>query len=133
MGYYTDYTLSIHCDINSDLLGDSRTKEIKDYLLSLTNSDSYLSAFIQPIIDDPSSNRWNAGDSMKWYENEEEMGALSLKFADVVFLLEGKGEEENDLWRAYFLNGRVHICRAEITIKYDDFNPAKLAEVCKDP
>ena len=67
---------------------------------------------------------WNAWTT--WYDWEEDMILLSRKFPDVLFKLNGSGEDSEDLWEAYFLNGRVQICPGRIV--YDDFNLLKLIE-----
>lgn len=129
MGYYTEFELGIHCDINNELLGDSRKKQIVEFLSSLTSQDEnydYLSSFADTVKEYPGMNEWSASDNMKWYEHEEDLKSLSLKFADVVFVLSGKGEEDGDVWKKYFLNGRMQECPAKITVEYDEFNPSEL-------
>lgn len=61
-----------------------------------------------------------------WYDWEEDMILLSSKFPGLLFKLHGEGERPEDLWDAYFLDGKVQICPAEII--YDDFDPSKLIE-----
>jgi len=58
----------------------------------------------------------NSGDSCKWYDHEQDMRAISLKFPDVTFKLYGDGEEQGDLWHKYFRNGKMQECRAVVTI-----------------
>ena len=38
-------------------------------------------------------------DSWKWYDHDEDMVKLSLRFPNYAFILEGAGEENGDLWR----------------------------------
>lgn len=61
-------------------------------------------------------------DSVKWYEHEEDMLAVSKRIPDVLIRLWGSGDEAEDLWEHYFLNGKSQYCRAEIP----PFDPAKL-------
>lgn len=56
---------------------------------------------------------WN-GDMMldvKWYEWEEDLKKTSEKFPDNVIVIEGRGEDSDDSWRAYALGGHVEIVK----------------------
>lgn len=59
-------------------------------------------------------------DSVKWYQHEKDMKELSEKFPDVVFELSGEGEENGDIWKKYFKNGKMQACHAKIV--FDEFN-----------
>lgn len=63
-------------------------------------------------------------EDIKWYSYEEDMRKHSSKNRDILFLLSGQGEESTDLWKAYFLNGKMQSCPAIIT--YDEFDESKL-------
>lgn len=63
-------------------------------------------------------------ESVKWYDHEEHMVKMSKHIKDVLFKLEGKGEESGDIWIKYFLNGKKQICRGNIV--FDDFDESKL-------
>jgi hypothetical protein len=67
---------------------------------------------------------------LTWYENVKEMAEFSKKYPDVLFFLEGEGEESTDLWEKYFLDGKVQLCPAKI--EYDEYDVEKLQEVSKD-
>jgi hypothetical protein len=60
----------------------------------------------------------------KWYEHVEEMKKMSLAFPNVLFTLAGEGEESGDVWRKYFLNGKVQV--SKIKMEFDPFDPIKL-------
>ena len=47
-------------------------------------------------------------DSMKWYNYEEDMKSISKSFPTVVFILDGEGEENGDIWREFFMNGKSY-------------------------
>jgi hypothetical protein len=63
-------------------------------------------------------------DSCKWYEHEEEIIEFSKLYPDVLFTLNGEGEESGDIWTKYFLNGKMQYERATIVI--NPFDPTKL-------
>jgi len=60
----------------------------------------------------------------RWYEHEKDMREFSKHRLDVLFTLEGEGEEVGDMWKKYFKNGLCQVARAHITI--DKFDPKKL-------
>lgn len=60
----------------------------------------------------------------KWYKHESEMRKFSEKFPEVLFTLEGEGEESGDIWRKYFVNGKMQVAKAKIS--FDPFVVDKL-------
>lgn len=123
MGYCTDYSLGIALDANANLLGDSRRKEVIEYLLSLETWDLFHDSIKLEVEGAASKDRnWCVTYACKWYEHDEDMKALSLKFQDVIFMLHGEGEEEKDKWNKYYLNGMVQTCNASIVVTYPEFN-----------
>lgn len=61
---------------------------------------------------------------VKWYRWKDDMRDISKRYPDRLFQLDGQGEESDDLWRAFFKNGKSQICKARIV--FDDFNEADL-------
>lgn len=90
MGYYTKYSLSLEND------DDNSAQEYIDSLDSIINN-IYMQG-VQPY---------------KWYEYRKDMLKLSRLFPNVTFILEGKGEEDGDLWKEYFKDNKNirHNCR----------------------
>jgi len=88
MGYYTEYSLTAE---NSQEDIKARIEEVSGY------SDLF------------------TGEKWKWYDHEEDCKAVSKEFPNVLIELEGIGEESPDLWRKYFKNGKMQICRGQIT------------------
>lgn len=70
------------------------------------------------------------GGEAKWYNWEADMIELSLRFPDALFYLEGDGEERDDLWGWYFLNGWAQ--DDGIEVRYNRFDPNKLRRVALD-
>lgn len=103
MGYNTSYRLEC---IDTAIVAawiESGESEEADYALT----------------DDGSTN-----ESCKWYEHEQDLLALSAKHPDVLFTLHGEGEEAGDVWRKYFLGGKVHAPKTRIVIP--EFDPKEL-------
>lgn len=96
MGYYTRHELEI---IEGD---DYRT----DYESEICDIAEYRSLF--------------GGDTVKWYDSEKDMKKYSRNHPKTLFLITGEGEEAGDLWKAYFKNGKMQVCKAKIT--FDNFN-----------
>ena len=63
-------------------------------------------------------------DSTKWYDFEKEMKEVSKMHPKVVFELSGEGEEAGDLWKAYFKDGKMQMCKAKI--EYDNFDESQM-------
>ena len=56
----------------------------------------------------------------KWYEHDEDMLKLSLEFPYILFTLHGDGEDSEDMWYTYYLNGKMQEDRAQIV--YNGFD-----------
>jgi hypothetical protein len=59
-----------------------------------------------------------SADPCKWYTHE------SINFPNVLFTLNGEGEEPGDIWAKYFVNGKVQTAKAQLV--FEEFNPSKL-------
>ena len=66
------------------------------------------------------------GANCKGYTWQKEMKELSQAFPYLLFTLEGKGDDDNDIWRAYFVDGKMQYTEAKLI--YDDFDPTKLSK-----
>lgn len=93
MGYYTDYTLDFE-DINDYYFYESQLRKIAGF---------------NPLETET-----------KWSGWKKDMKELSSKYPNVLFKLYGTGEENSDMWKAYFKNGKMQICKAKIT--FDEYN-----------
>jgi hypothetical protein len=57
----------------------------------------------------------------KWYDINEDMKKYSNQFPDVLFTINGEGEESGDIWCTYFKNGKRQEEIAEIqTAPFDE-------------
>jgi len=69
-------------------------------------------------------NCWNS-DLIKWYEHEQDMLLLSSRFPQYLFTLYGNGEETDDIWYKYFIDGRCQCAPVEFV--HDEFDVNKLS------
>ena len=58
-------------------------------------------------------------DELKWYEHESNMREHSLNHPNVLFRLDGEGEESGDIWIEYYKNGKMQKTKAKLM--FDDF------------
>lgn len=110
MGYYTYFTLDI------SPYGERKITQ-DEYSLLETEIDKMQ-------VFDYGDVFGGYGGEAKWYDHDYDMQLLSLRFQNILFELHGNGESEDDKWNAYYLNGRVQFCPADIT--YPAFDPATL-------
>ena len=85
MGYYTYFSLSYHGD-------GKEIEEFKKY--EPTDKDGFVldSDRMKTLINDEWRDQW------KWYDWEDDMKKLATKFPNILFVLEGDGEESGDIW-----------------------------------
>jgi hypothetical protein len=100
MGYYTRYDLEILQG------GDSNI----DYKKELCDMVEYEHLF---------------DDDCKWYDHNEDMISISKKHPKVLFLLHGVGEDDGDMWRAYYYGGECKD-RIEAQIVFKEFDLTKI-------
>lgn len=98
MGYYTNYTLEVHGEL------DQETVASEDYGITVAD-------LINGELD-----------SMKWYDHDSDMKKLSERYPTVLFVLTGEGEETGDLWKDWYRSGRgIHV-DAEIVFPEPDID-----------
>ena len=142
MGYSTRHMLSIISEPNNDNL--TRTEDLKKLISSSTNftkikemveeinelehydlSEEVISYIIlHEEINYAIENLDEFGEETKWYSHENDMRKLSNKFRDVLFELEGEGEESGDMWKEYYKNGKMQRCNAEFV--FPEYNELEL-------
>lgn len=118
MGYYTDYTLTASiCTVGADSYTTATIPHVT--LVSLEDEIEKMN-----IFDSGGDIEYGYYANAKWYEWEEDMCLLSKRFPEILFCLHGEGGSSDDLWDAYFFEGKCQHCPAVIT--YEDFDPSKL-------
>lgn len=94
MGYYTNYTLDVYADALN-----SNEKELLEKSIRELN-DGY------PLAHYRLKFSFETGE-IKWYSHNTDMLGLSSKYPSVEFVLEGYGEEREDIWKKYYKNGKM--------------------------
>ena len=113
MGYYTEHNLS--------LVNDTTQNEfdiIKEFRKSSDNAKHAL------------SEEGYCENSCKWYNCEKDLKEFSMKYPNIIFLLEGKGEDSEDMWRLYVKEGHSQRCKAEVV--FPEFDEGKLLADIRD-
>jgi len=105
MGYRTLYMLSV--------IG---TQEVED---EVVQHDLFPADWIN-------TDTLNSEEAVSWDQHTIDMIALSRAFPTVLLILSGEGDDSEDLWVMYFMNGMVQLACAKIS--YDEFDPEKLKE-----
>ncbi len=102
MGYYTKHTLRVDGDTN----------------------------LIAELVAENEGASWafdangNTEDACKWYSHRKDMRDFSFRHPDVLFTLNGEGEESGDIWVEYYKGGKMQPCKAEIVLP--DFDESLL-------
>lgn len=109
MGYYTQYGL---------------TMEQAKGALPFDKKALYTEIMQMNVFGDDGSVDYGFYAYTKWYDHEQDMLLLSARFPNVLFALEGDGEDSDDRWQDYYLGGRV--MHGGIEIVYNEFDPEKL-------
>lgn len=115
MGYYTKFELE--CIYPDGSVAEEyyvfEGKDLEDLKKDISEASGYSNPFYSEV---------------KWYEHENDMRKFSKKYPSYIFKLNGKGEEDGDLWIKYFQNGKMQYTKAEMKLEviYDDFDPLKL-------
>lgn len=90
MGYITKFNLKVF---------DKDWKEDK----TIVFKDEFLEKNMGSVSNPISAIR---GLEAKWYVYHLEMISLSREYSDYLFQLNGVGEDDEDFWVAYYLNGK---------------------------
>lgn len=98
MGYYTEYSLEVqvseeHDDI--EIIGQLR-EENENAAYAINENGEYYQ-------------------ECKWYDHEKDLIEFSKKYPYALFTLSGVGEEQPDMWRMYFKNGKRQKAEAQIS------------------
>lgn len=122
MGYYTQHNLKIHqIDDNKINNDDVLRTQLEDEINQYISEHENMKYAVGSITED-----WEC-DVTKWYNHKSDMKELSMQFPNVVFELEGIGDEVGDMWKEYYKDGLCQDCTAIIT--YPEYDPRKLTTI----
>lgn len=60
----------------------------------------------------------------KWYDHDEDMIRISKQFPDVVFDLAGHGDDQDDIWKTYYKDGKMQ--EGAMYVVCESFDESKL-------
>jgi hypothetical protein len=112
MGYYTYFEITVPAKVDRDDIIE-KLEVLSEYSFEKTGSNEKTKTFA-------------TADSCKWYSHESNMIELSEMFPKVLFQVDGDGEESDDIWRTYYLNGKTQ--SVEVKTVYGKPNMKKLKE-----
>lgn len=119
MGYYTRYSLSIiegdEYKHKTEFATTVDGKQVE--IIVASNSDILKDVKDTLGVED--------GHACKWYYHHSNMIDVSEIYPNTVFMLEGRGEDPDDIWRKYYKNGLSQITDAVIT--FDKYDESKLS------
>jgi hypothetical protein len=137
MGYYTQYSLNIELDADSNAVSEldatieklqksnMSKDDVNKIIEKLKSSQEYKRSMIASVEDVISILDYNPfSDRCKWYSHDEDMIAISKQYPSCVFTLQGIGEEYPDMWRKYYFQGKVQT--TGVRLAYDTFDKSKL-------
>ena len=133
MGYITHYILSFECLAANSCTHNKFMDECKragiDIPVEIIKPTSLYDAVISTLKDDSLFSYrlydcLGCGEELKWYQHEDAMKALSVIYPTVLFTLEGRGEDSEDVWVKYFKGGKMQ--RVEAKITFEPFDEEKL-------
>lgn len=96
MGYYTYFSLSYHGSPEDE-------KSIQEFRVEDDDKEFSNPWYINGILDECADHDYN---EYKWYDWEKDMKVLASRFPNVLFILDGDGEESDDRWE-YRIRGNV--------------------------
>lgn len=125
MSYYTYFELTAmnmpNGDYVSNKVEDSIMRELYPKFYSVSAQEDIEANEIEADEDGFISFAVLEEDNFKWYDHERDMLEISRKYPDVLLILHGTGEEHDDIWIKYFMNGDVQVAPGRI--EYDEFDP----------
>lgn len=112
MGYFTTFAVTAQENGKEIDFSDSMKHELAKITQEIDSTD----------IDELAEGYFNS----KWYSYDSDVKLLSEKFPNIVFTVEGQGEDSDDLWKHYFFNGKSQFAKAQIV--YPEFDEKLLEE-----
>jgi len=135
MGYYTNYKCKVIGKLvnkvkiaeleKAKIIAEGLSGKLKEIALAGIENELNIEKSINVNTIVTSVVGYNPfDDETKWYEHEADMKKISKEYPDVIFELSGEGEESGDVWKKYFVNGKMQVCKAILV--FDEFDKSKL-------
>ena len=112
MGYRSYFDLIIYDDQMNDIEESLKHDVIKQFM-EFSEDAKY-------VLDEEGHSQ----DSSKWYSEEQDMIEFSKKHPSLIFQLNREGEQNDDMCKSYYLNGKFQHCVAEVV--YPEFDRSRL-------
>ncbi len=112
MGYYTNYSLAIVIEEDE---GKYTKKDIIKHLRR-----EYEEAM--RALDEEG----NSLNEAKWYKSDDDMLEFSIRYPNILLVLSGQGQDDEDKWKCYFKNGKSKKIFAKVA--FSRFTPEKLVD-----
>lgn len=101
MGYYTRYSL--------DYTGATAAEVVAAF----RQGRNYF------IFEDEEDLLWDMKEPTKWYDHDSDMLAVSTLLPGVTLTLSGEGEEQGDVWRKVYRDGKI-VKQQKARLVFDD-------------
>lgn len=95
MGYYTDYELKLTADF--DIISKYPQLEFLPAVLEKYTGYVFETTGLHSAC----------LSGAKWYDHHIDMVNMSKDFPEILFQLNGEGEESGDTWRSFYKNGKA--------------------------
>ena len=110
MGYYTNFSL----EIKPEQTKERELKIMKAIMAKICDCSP------EAIADDEAE--YCFYEAYKWYDHNKDMIEISKQFPDILFILDGTGEDHEDIWRTYYHNGKYEETYARIAFPMPKVN-----------
>ena len=113
MGYYTNYSLYA-LNKNESHISNETLIEASIRLCEIMGENEHWPHYKEEIAKTPDYPfDWICNDCMKWYDHSSDMTQLASEFPNIIFMLEGHGEEFEDHWREYYYGDKYEYVTME--------------------
>ena len=108
MGYYTKYDLDMEKRTAESLPSEEEVLKTLAPIIGMDFDEE--NPYFDVFFEEP----------LKWYGHDQDMKMISSLYPGVVFALTGWGEEQDDIWVNYYLDGNSYFHGVEI--KFPSFD-----------
>ncbi|MBR3019507.1 MAG: hypothetical protein IKH57_20920 [Clostridia bacterium] len=109
MSYHTVYDLSVQGIQTKDGYTQLTTVLRKMNIIDYAITDEH-------FIPNSRHQYFPSFEACNWFSSDSDMISISKQFPNYTFKLHGIGERNEDIWDAYYHNGKAELCLSEIII-----------------